>query len=56
MMVSFTGAHVVKDMIVPRSGQTDNGCLMVIAGSHQWSRQAHYLAEVITSDTQGGIQ
>jgi hypothetical protein len=29
---------------------------MVIAGSHQWSRQAHDPAEVITSDTQGGIQ
>jgi hypothetical protein len=35
---------------------TNNGCLMVIAGSHQWSRQEHYPAEVITSDTQGGIQ
>jgi hypothetical protein len=29
---------------------------MVIAESHQWSRQAHYLAEVISRDKPGGIQ
>jgi hypothetical protein len=35
---------------------THNGCRMVIAGSHQWSRQEHDPAEVITSYKQGGIQ